>query len=116
MLPNQGQGAAMCIEDAGALGVLFRQMPSASAAAVSSRLALFEQLRRPRASVVQLISHQPYFEDGVERMRKYLIEIMPLEQLPRDREALRPWLFSYDVINVAKEVLGRFLENASSIE
>ena len=54
MLPFGGQGANQAIEDAGALGALLKGVESA--AAISERLVLFEQVRRLRASRVQIMS------------------------------------------------------------
>lgn len=109
MLPNQGQGATQSLEDAGALGAFFRNMSDASMASVNARLKLFDALRRPRASVVQLISHQPYFEDGVERMRPQLEKILPRDKLPKNRTSLREWFYSYDVVKEAEAVLKSYL-------
>jgi len=107
MLPNQGQGAGMCIEDAGGLYVLFSQMSDISPSQIADRLRLFTSLRRPRASVVQLLSHCPYFEDAVKIMYDDLVKYMSPEDLPRagDRGDIRRWLFRYDVLNEAKAVL-----------
>lgn len=54
MLPFGAQGANQAIEDAGALGALFSDVESA--ADVPSRLRVFEQVRRLRASRVQSLS------------------------------------------------------------
>lgn len=114
MLPNQGQGAGMCIEDAGALGVLFSEMEGKSEANVMQRLRLFFELRHPRASAVQLTSHVPYFEDAVSVMWEQLVKVMRPEELPRkgDRNSIREWLFSYDVQVEAEKVLrGHFAQS-----
>lgn len=55
MLPLGAQGANQAIEDAGALGELLGH--DTSAANLSSRLHLFEEVRRLRASRVQLLSN-----------------------------------------------------------
>ena len=54
MLPFGGQGANQAIEDAGALGALFAAVSSPSL--VTKRLELFEEVRRLRASRVQILS------------------------------------------------------------
>ncbi|KAH8169842.1 FAD binding domain-containing protein [Sarocladium implicatum] len=53
MLPFGGQGAMMAIEDGGVLGFLLKDAEPES---VDARLALFQQLRRNRASRVQTLS------------------------------------------------------------
>jgi salicylate hydroxylase len=54
MLPFSGQGANQAIEDAGALRMLFEKIHSPGN--VPSRKALFEKLRKPRVSRVQIMS------------------------------------------------------------
>ena len=112
MLPNLGQGAGMCVEDAGALSILFSQMPDTSPSTVNGRLDLFNSLRRPRASVVQLTSHYPSHEDAVKLSYSESLKFMPSEQLPNvdDREDLSRWLCSYDVLRESRRVLKDYLE------
>ena len=54
MLPFGGQGSNMAMEDAGALGYLFRSI--SDPAAVEKQLPLFELVRKDRASRVQVMS------------------------------------------------------------
>jgi salicylate hydroxylase len=54
MLPFGGQGANQAIEDAAALGCLLKGIESVDG--LSARLALFEQVRIKRASLVQTLS------------------------------------------------------------
>lgn len=54
MLPFGGQGSNQAIEDGGALGYLLRGVDNHTD--ISDRLALFEQVRRNRASRVQILS------------------------------------------------------------
>lgn len=54
MLPHQGQGGGMAIEDGAALGVLLSDL--GSKAEVTDRLALFERLRLDRVSAMQVFS------------------------------------------------------------
>ena len=110
MLPNQGQGAGMAIEDSGALGVIFSNMTDTSARSISERLALFQTVRKGRASVVQLISHVPYFEDAVKIMYPQIIEHLPAEKLPSSgSKNIRAWLFSYNVMEDSAQALDEFL-------
>ena len=55
MLPHHGQGGAMAIEDAGALGVLFSDVGPEDD--LSYRIQLFEDLRKNRASATQIMSN-----------------------------------------------------------
>ena len=54
MLPFGGQGSNLAMEDAGALGHLLRDVHDP--AAVEKRLALFELVRKDRASRTQIMS------------------------------------------------------------
>lgn len=116
MLPNQGQGAGMAVEDAAALGVVLQGMPPNPAAEqLEKRLAAFEKVRKPRASVVQLLSSVPYFENGMEIMLPKLLEHMTKEQLPGfgGPKDTRPWLYKYDVFKEGERALAEQLERQS---
>lgn len=54
MLPFGGQGANQCIEDAGAISVLFRDVTSQND--IARHLTLFEKVRVSRALRVQILS------------------------------------------------------------
>ena len=54
MLPHQGQGGGMAIEDGAALGVLLSHLHSKNE--ILQRLALFERLRLDRVSAMQIFS------------------------------------------------------------
>lgn len=51
MMPHQSQGACMAIEDAAALGILFSKKYFGGD--VQESLAVYEQIRLPRATKVQ---------------------------------------------------------------
>ena len=71
MLPFGGQGSNMAMEDAGALGYLFRSISDPTA--VEKQLPLFELVRKDRASRVQILSKvRAGREKDVEKeLRKY---------------------------------------------
>ena len=71
MMPFGGQGSNMAMEDAGALGYLFRSI--SDPAAVEKQLPLFELVRKDRASRVQILSKvRAGRETDVEKeLRKY---------------------------------------------
>ena len=54
MLPFGGQGANQAIEDAGALGSVLDDLQDISV--LSERLAMFQQIRLNRASMIQTLS------------------------------------------------------------
>jgi salicylate hydroxylase len=60
MMPDQSQGACQSIEDAGAIGIIFsKKYPfSGSKESIEKGLALYEQIRKPRATKVQEASRR----------------------------------------------------------
>ncbi|KAK0609583.1 hypothetical protein B0T17DRAFT_546610 [Bombardia bombarda] len=71
MLPHQGQGGAQGIEDGIALGII---LSGASADQVEERLAIFDKVRRPRASAIQVLSNagQEQIELIHQEVEKYV--------------------------------------------
>lgn len=95
MLPHLGQGANQAIEDGVALAIL---LSGRSAAQVPAALRAYEDVRRPRTSMVQTESRR----NGM----RYDSQYENLEQ--RDKEirniaALRLSLYDYDVEDAARE-------------
>lgn len=101
MLPYFGQGANQAIEDAVVLAMALR---GASAAEVPAALLRYEEIRRPRASRVQEMSHgrraTNHLPDGPEQRRR---DAAFADQAPLDANA---WLYSYDAEAEARKVLG----------
>ena len=71
---DQGQGGAQSIEDGAAIGILFNNIPNTSKdsqtsldAEISKRLSAFEDVRKVRASVMQIFSSAG--QDEAEKMR-----------------------------------------------
>lgn len=56
MMPDQSQGACMAMEDAGALGILFSE--KYQELGVREKLALYEEVRKPRATTMQEASRR----------------------------------------------------------
>jgi salicylate hydroxylase len=108
MLPNQGQGLGMVVEDAAALAVVLRDMPPGpSAEQLEERLSIFEKIRKPRASVAQLLSSVPYYEDPLKTLLPQLLEHLTLARLPASGAPndVRPWFYKYDVFKEAEKAL-----------
>ena len=71
---DQGQGGAQSIEDGAAIGILFKNIPknlidsqASLEAEISKRLSAFEDVRKIRASVMQIFSSAG--QDEAEKMR-----------------------------------------------
>ncbi len=97
---DQGQGGGMSIEDAGALGVLLSDVQSRDA--VPARLELFQSMRYSRASAVQIFSN--YGQDQAHKMEE---EARPFcsGKVPTSQAEFHQWLFSYDVLQDARDHL-----------
>lgn len=72
MLPFQGQGGAQAIEDGAALGIVFSGFAGTDAASITERLKKFDEIRRPRASVIQMFSNA-----GQDEAEKVRASVMP---------------------------------------
>jgi salicylate hydroxylase len=105
MLPTLGNGAGMAIEDAGALGVVMEGVTDVGE--VTRRLKVWDHVRRPRASAVQLLSRTIGVEYELSRetqdmVRGYLSE----EELPDfTRACVNRMLLSYDCLGEARRAV-----------
>lgn len=76
-----GQGANSAILDAAALGTLFDDLPDGSAETISHRLRLFDEIRVPLDSAVQIWSDTPLF-DLPTKMNAEIKALLPDLELP----------------------------------
>jgi len=101
MLPYYGQGANQAIEDAVVLAMALRGVPAAE---VPEALLRYEEIRRPRASLVQQRSRgratSNHLPDGPEQRER---DAAFAGQHPLDANA---WLYAYDAEAEARKVLG----------
>jgi 2-polyprenyl-6-methoxyphenol hydroxylase-like FAD-dependent oxidoreductase len=83
MYPHLGSGAAMAIEDAGVLGVLFADGKLTSKMEdIRERLELFEKARIDRVSMVQIGSRVPPLEDSLKEVEGDLRELFLDKDIP----------------------------------
>ncbi|MCJ1312676.1 hypothetical protein MMC25_006352 [Agyrium rufum] len=101
MLTFQAQGGGQAIEDGAALGFLFDQLDDKTA--IESRLQLFEQVRRNRASAVQTLSNSspPQPASVRETAASYLPHGTKLD----NTDDINEYLWSFDVHQECKAVL-----------
>jgi salicylate hydroxylase len=79
MMPHQSQGACQAIEDAGALGIIFSAKYPQFTNNVEAGLALYNQVRYPRATRVQ---------ESSKRALENLNERIGFSSLPAHEERL----------------------------
>ena len=105
----------MAVEDSAALGTMFSNLPPfITSHTITERLELFERLRKPRASVVQLISHVHYLDDYCKYIRPQMLEHLREEELPEASGGpTRDWFFGYDVMSESRKVLEQHLASRS---
>ncbi|KAJ9615479.1 hypothetical protein H2200_001554 [Cladophialophora chaetospira] len=103
MLPHQGQGGAMAIEDGAALGVLLSSIKSKNE--IPARLQLFQDLRIDRVSAMVVFSSVGQDEAAriADVARQYVKG--PLPQCPEDYHVYN---FTPNVIRDAIELLERY--------
>ncbi|KAL0940404.1 salicylate hydroxylase [Colletotrichum truncatum] len=93
MLPNQGQGGAQGIEDGVALGIA---LASAEAKDVEKRLRVYENIRRNRASVMQIFSNAG--QEEPQLIREEASKYIPADKVPKNPEEFFAYNFGYDII------------------
>ncbi|EXJ92293.1 hypothetical protein A1O3_00843 [Capronia epimyces CBS 606.96] len=105
MLPTLGNGAGMAIEDAGALGVVMEGVKDVGE--VTGRLQVWDRLRRPRASAVQLLSRTIGVEYELSgETRKMVRDYLAEEELPDfGRACVNRLLFNYDCLGETRRVV-----------
>ncbi|KAK4140136.1 uncharacterized protein C8A04DRAFT_32344 [Dichotomopilus funicola] len=109
MLPFGGQGANQVIEDAGALGALLTGVESA--AALSERLVLFEEVRRLRASRVQTLSKTRLGKEKAveEELRQFADPLNPT--VPTSFPERYQHDFGFDVFDAFAQLYIKTLNN-----
>lgn len=75
---DQGQGGAQGMEDGLVLGIVLHG--AVTAADIKARLAIYQEVRRSRASVIQILSNVGQNQSGL--VKDELAEFMPEEKQP----------------------------------
>jgi salicylate hydroxylase len=78
----QGQAGSQAIEDAAALGTFFSNISTTDAPSISKCLESFENVRRNRASAMQLLSDTTVNHSDQEGIRKAVQPYMPGQTVP----------------------------------
>ncbi|OAA78696.1 FAD binding domain-containing protein [Akanthomyces lecanii RCEF 1005] len=94
MLPHQGQAGAQGIEDGLALGLTLHS--ASTPCDVKKRLAIYDGIRRRRASVMQVLSNVG--QDQSEILREELLKYYNEAELPLSPMSLQRHNFGYDVV------------------
>jgi salicylate hydroxylase len=81
-LKVQGQAGAQAIEDGAALGIVFSKFTATDYESISERLVQFENIRRNRASVMQLLSNAG--QDEAAKVRESVLPYMPDGNVPSE--------------------------------
>ena len=103
MHPTSGNGVGMTIEDTGALGEIMKGLDDLND--VSKCLRVWDSVRRPRASAVQLLCRMVGLRYEITRETKDLVkELLSDEELPEFTQAgMDKILFSYDCLGQARK-------------
>lgn len=117
MQPTRGNGAAQSIEDAGVLGTVLQGVHDP--AEILERLKLYEDLRRPRASAVQLLSMSNSLLYGLsDEVQAVLRTLIAEEDFPElTRPDVNHFLFNFDCVAEAKKAVSeRFGRRKDSVQ
>ncbi|KAL4938450.1 hypothetical protein BDV06DRAFT_231864 [Aspergillus oleicola] len=110
MLPHQGQGGAMAIEDAAALGEVLTDLPTNPPKDdILNRLKVFEKIRLKRVSAMQILSNAG--QDQSFRIRERAQEYMPEGvTVPTNNKEFWDHNFGYDAIGDSQRQLRAYLD------
>lgn len=102
MLPFSGQAANQALEDAGALGALFKDVTTS--AQVPERLQIFEKVKRNRTAIIQVLSSA---RAGLEytvtdKMRQFA---EPGSDVPKSHAERTQFAYSFDVFKACEDAL-----------
>ena len=114
MVPHQAQGGAMAFEDAEALAAVLACMRDLEPPELKRSLEVFEKVRVPRASAMQILSSVPMEHSAkvVDKARPYIEDKIPLG----NSVDVTKWAFIYDVLDESEAVLLReYLEEVSEV-
>ncbi|KAF2093709.1 salicylate hydroxylase-like protein [Rhizodiscina lignyota] len=106
MLPHRGQGAAASIEDAAALGELFKDVQSSELEVIESKLKMFQDVRLNRASATQILSHENFFGDPINGPKQRLLKFLPESELCQNAGQMDAWFSQYDVVRDIQRTMG----------
>ncbi|KAK3330755.1 FAD binding domain-containing protein [Apodospora peruviana] len=102
MLPHQGQGGAQGLEDGCVLGIVMYGS-SDDPEEIKRRLELYEQIRRNRASAIQVLSNVGQDQSHLvyEELKQYMEE----KDIPTNPSEILGFTFAYDVVGAAVKVM-----------
>ncbi|KAJ9612883.1 hypothetical protein H2200_002824 [Cladophialophora chaetospira] len=105
MLPTHGQGAAMALEDAVGLNVLFTDVSSADE--VSSKLQQFDELRLPRVSAIQTMSNKMMGppDKMISEIKRYYGGEIPGAKDKTFSKGYNDFFFLYDIEKEARKAV-----------
>lgn len=112
MHTSRAQGAAMGIEDAGALGTLLEHVKDSRD--LPKVLQIYERIRKPRALEIRRrsenLKHVYTLPDGPQQRER---DNALLHEKPREGWAnflldpvLRPYTYAYDIVTVTRKAIG----------
>ncbi|KAG9256277.1 FAD binding domain-containing protein [Emericellopsis atlantica] len=104
MLPHQGQGGAQALEDGVALGIVMHGATDASD--IEARLAIYENVRRNRASAIQTLSNVG--QDQVRMISHQLAEYMAPEQIPKTPSDIFQYTYGFDVVRETLDAMRNY--------
>ncbi|KAI0131931.1 putative salicylate hydroxylase [Xylariales sp. AK1849] len=111
MLPHQGQGGGMALEDGASLGVLLSGLTSKSE--IPARFELFQKIRFDRTSATQILSNAGF--DEVDSIQEEAARYVNSVQMPKNQQEIHKFFFSYDVVQDSRDQLEALLMETPSL-
>ena len=116
MLTHRAQGGGMGIEDAEALAVALACMRNLELPELKRSLELFEKIRVPRASAMQILSS--VHPEELATVENQLNQVRPYiggKVLLRTSADVDAWVMNYDVLDESEAVLREYLEGVVDV-
>ncbi|KAG6001555.1 hypothetical protein E4U21_004095 [Claviceps maximensis] len=104
ILPHLAQGGAQALEDSLALGIILTGVSSPDE--IENRLALYCDLRRKRASAVQILSN--IGPDHASVGGEELLQYMSQEEIPKDMRSTQRYCLAFDVVQNTVDVMREY--------
>ncbi|PHH61730.1 hypothetical protein CDD81_8022 [Ophiocordyceps australis] len=104
MLPHLGQGGAQGLEDGLVMGIVMHG--ASSPQDIEERLAVYDKLRRNRASVVQILSNVGM--DQAKQVAQQLLPYLDSDKVPSDPLQVMRFTYGYNAVHDATQAMKEY--------
>ncbi|PHH78131.1 hypothetical protein CDD82_3183 [Ophiocordyceps australis] len=104
MLPHMGQGGAQGLEDGLVMGIVMHG--ASSVKDIEARLAIYDKVRRNRASAVQILSNVGM--DQAELVAQHLRPYLDSDDIPSDPLQVLRFTYGYNAVDAATKAMKEY--------